>query len=173
MYLLEQVGLENDANTLVGQYSKGMKIRLNVARALLHDPELLFLDEPTSGMDPVNARRIKELIQAQKEAGKTIFLTSHNMAVAEELCDRVAFIVDGKITVIDTPRELKLRHGSRSVRVEYAYNGGSQSMEFPLEGLGGNPAFVKLLSTSHIETIHTQEASLEDIFIRVTGRSLA
>jgi fluoroquinolone transport system ATP-binding protein len=115
--LLELVGLGDDGQLPVGQFSKGMKNRLNVARALLHDPQLLFLDEPTSGLDPTNARRIKELIAAQKQAGKTIVLTTHNMAVAEELCDRVAFIVDGQIRLIDTPARLSCvtaRRRSRS-----------------------------------------------------------
>ncbi len=99
--LLERVGLGEDGDKPVAQFSKGMKNRLNVARALLHDPELLFLDEPTTGLDPVNARLIKELIEEQRSAGKTVFLTTHNMTVADELCDRVGFIVDGEVRLID------------------------------------------------------------------------
>jgi fluoroquinolone transport system ATP-binding protein len=170
--LLALVGLEEDGNTPVGQYSKGMKNRLNVARALLHDPELLFLDEPTSGMDPVNARRIKDLIFAQRQAGKTIFLTTHNMNIAEELCDRVAFIVDGRIDLVDTPRELKLRYGQRRVLVEYGLNSHTERQEFALENLGSNTAFLDLLARQDVQTIHTQEATLEDIFIKLTGRGL-
>ena len=134
--LLEMVGLGEDGKMPVGQYSKGMKNRLNVARSLLHDPELLFMDEPTSGLDPVNARRILEIIQSQKEAGKTVFLTTHNMVVADELCDRVAFIVNGKISLIDAPRELKLRNGKRKVRVEYQQDGHMEWQDYPLESLG-------------------------------------
>jgi fluoroquinolone transport system ATP-binding protein len=170
--LLELVGLGDDGHLPVGQFSKGMKNRLNVARALLHDPELLFLDEPTSGLDPTNARRIKELIAAQKQAGKTIFLTTHNMAVAEELCDRVAFIVDGQIRLIDTPRALKLRHGQASVAVEYAAGAGTEQVRFPLAGLSDNLAFLDLLRRG-VQTIHSQEATLEEIFVRVTGRSVS
>jgi fluoroquinolone transport system ATP-binding protein len=176
MDLLRSVGLEEDGNLLVGQYSKGMKNRLTVARALLNDPDLLFLDEPTSGLDPVNARKIKELIEAQKAAGKTVFLTTHNMAVADELCDRVAFLVDGQIRLIDTPHALKLQHGRRVVRVEYR-NGtetkvGVKTRDFGLENLGSDAAFLGILRDQQIETIHTQEATLEDIFIQVTGRRL-
>ncbi|RPJ51081.1 MAG: ABC transporter ATP-binding protein, partial [Chloroflexi bacterium] len=174
--LLRSVGLEEEGDLLVGQYSKGMKNRLTVARALLNDPDLLFLDEPTSGLDPVNARKIKELIEAQKAAGKTVFLTTHNMAVADELCDRVAFLVDGQIRLIDTPHALKLQHGRRVVRVEYRNgaetNSGLKTCDFSLEGLGSNVAFLSVLSDQRIETIHTQEATLEDIFIQVTGRRL-
>jgi fluoroquinolone transport system ATP-binding protein len=170
--LLDMVGLGEDGKMLVGQYSKGMKNRLNVARSLLHDPELLFMDEPTSGLDPVNARRILEIIQLQKEAGKTVFLTTHNMAVADELCDRVAFIVNGKISLIDAPRELKLRHGERKVRVEYQQDGRMEWQEFPLESLGENETFIELLRSRQVQTIHTQEATLEEIFIQVTGHGL-
>jgi fluoroquinolone transport system ATP-binding protein len=170
--LLEKVGLGEDGKMPVSQYSKGMKARLNVARSLINDPELLFMDEPTSGLDPVNARRIKNLIQEQKEAGKTIFLTTHNMNVAEELCDRVAFIVDGRIRLVDSPRQLKIAHGQSLVRVEFQANGHVEKRDFPLEGLGSNTGFLDLLHLELIQTIHTQEATLEDIFIRVTGRSL-
>lgn len=170
--LLDLVGLDDDGHTLVSQFSKGMKNRLNIARALLHDPELLFFDEPTSGLDPVNARRIKDLIRTQKEAGKTIFLSTHNMTVADELCDRVAFLTDGQIRLIDTPRELKLRFGEAKVQVEYRVNSHVERQAFPLEGLGDNAEFLQRLRSNTIQTIHSQEASLEDIFIQVTGQRL-
>ncbi len=170
--LLNLVGLEADGEMLVSQYSKGMKNRLNVARSLVHDPKLLFLDEPTAGLDPVNARRIKDLITAQQDAGKTIFLTTHDMMVAEELCDRVAFIVDGEISLIDSPAELKLQYGRPAVKVEYRSNGEQRATEFPLQGLAENTDFLDILRNNHIRTIHSQEATLETIFIQVTGRSL-
>jgi fluoroquinolone transport system ATP-binding protein len=172
--LLELVGLGEDGGLLVSQFSKGMKNRLTVARALLHDPELLFLDEPTAGLDPMNARRIKQLIKTQQEAGKTVFLTTHDMTIAEALCDRVAFIVDGEIKLIDTPRQLKLQHGKPTVRVEYLANGSGRSaaQEFALADLGQN-GFVNLVQQHPVQTIHSQEASLDDIFIQVTGRSLS
>jgi fluoroquinolone transport system ATP-binding protein len=170
--LLELVGLNGDGEMLVSQYSKGMRNRLNVARSLLHDPELLYMDEPTAGLDPTNARRVKTLIQSQKQVGKTIFLTTHDMTVADQLCDRVAFIVDGEISLIDSPRALKLNYGHRSVRVEYLENDRTEFQVFSLDGLGENSDFLDLLRINPIETIHTQEATLEDIFIQVTGRSL-
>lgn len=171
--LLEVVGLGDDGPLLVSQYSKGMKGRLSVARSLLHDPELLFWDEPTAGLDPVNARRIKDLARAKQQAGRTIFLTTHDMTVADELCDRVAFIVDGEIKLIDTPRELKLHYGQPSVRVEHRLDGRLERQDFALDGLGNNASFLELLRGNSVQTIHTQEATLDDIFIRVTGRELA
>jgi fluoroquinolone transport system ATP-binding protein len=166
------VGLGNDGHLLVSQYSKGMKNRLSVARSLLHSPELLFMDEPTAGLDPVNARLIKNLIRRQKEAGKTVFLTTHDMNVANELCDRVAFIIDGEIKLIDSPRNLRLSHGEARVRVEFQQNGRLEREDFGLEMIGRNGRFLELLNSDTIQTIHTQEATLEEIFIEVTGRAL-
>ena len=171
--LLDMVGLGEDANVRVSRFSKGMQMRLTFARVLLHRPELIFLDEPTAGLDPVNARKLKDIVLELKSEGRTIFLTTHDMVVADQLCDRVAFIVDGRIALIDSPRELRIRQGERKVRVEYRKNGGTETGEFPLDGLGDDQAFLRLLRRERIETIHTEEATLEDIFIRATGRSLA
>ena len=170
--LLEWVGLQEDGDLLVSQYSKGMKNRLNLARALLHNPRLLFLDEPTTGLDPLNARLVKDLIHRQQQEGKTIFLTTHNMSVAEELCDRVAFIVDGKLVQTESPQTLKLNFGSPTVQVTYRNDKGTHSQEFPLQGLAENDDFLSLLRSGRVQTMHTQEATLENIFIQLTGRSL-
>jgi fluoroquinolone transport system ATP-binding protein len=116
---------------------------------------------------------MKEIITEKKREGVTIFLTTHNMTVADELCDRVAFINDGAISVIDSPRELKVRHGKKSVRVEYTANGGTEVREFPIESIGGDAEFLELIKTRQVETIHSQEATLEDIFIEMTGRALS
>lgn len=171
--VLEMVGLQDDAGRRVSQFSKGMQARLNFARALLNRPKLLFLDEPTTGLDPVNARIVMNKIRELRDRGTTIFLTTHNMNVADEVCDRVAFLVDGRIRLIDSPRELKLRYGARCVRVEYGSNSTSQSQEFPLPGLGDNQEFLQLLRRDDLKTIHTQETTLENIFVEVTGRSLS
>jgi fluoroquinolone transport system ATP-binding protein len=166
------VGLGDDGTLRVSQYSKGMKGRLSVARSLLHNPALLFWDEPTAGLDPVNARRITDLARVQKQAGRTIFLSTHDMRVADELCDRIALIVDGQIALIDSPRALKLRYGQPRVRVEYPLDGRLAQQDFPLAGLGNSAEFLALLRGERVQTLHTQEATLEDIFIRVTGRGL-
>ena len=174
MEVIEWVGLKEDADKKVEAYSKGMKIRLNVARSLIHKPKVLFLDEPTTGLDPVNARKIKNLILDVRRQGTTVFVTTHDMMVADELCDRVAFITAGNISVIDDPKTLKKQYGRRQVQVEYL-NGDRavEHQEFPLDGLGHNQAFFNLLkSASRLETIHTQETTLENIFIEVTGQEL-
>lgn len=173
MKALEMVGLAEDARQPVGQYSKGMKNRLTFARALLHDPGMIFLDEPTSGLDPANAQTIKNIIREQQAAGKTIFLTTHNMSVVDELCDRAAFLVDGEIRLCDSPRTLQVRFGQRKVWLEHRTPDGMQRSEFALDGLADNPDFLALLRGGQVERLHTREASLEDIFIQVTGRGLA
>ncbi len=172
-HLLEQVDLIEQADVRVERFSKGMRVRLSFARAVLCRPRLLFLDEPTTGLDPLSARRIKDLILAHRERGATVFLTTHDMAVADEICDRVAFLIDGRIALIDSPRELKVRYGERRVRVEYRVNGTLEERDFPLEGLADNAAFLAALREPSLQTVHTQETSLENIFIRVTGRELA
>jgi fluoroquinolone transport system ATP-binding protein len=170
--LLQMVGLTDDRNTRVEAFSKGMRMRLNFVRALLNRPKVLFLDEPTSGLDPVNARKMKEIILNLKKKGVTIFLTTHNMADADELCDRLAFMIDGKLMALDSPRELKIRHGRKMLKLSYQEDHRVENVEFDLSGLGTNEMFMKLIKTKEIETIHTQEASLEDVFIKITGQSL-
>ena len=169
--LLEMVGLENDGNKRVEEFSKGMKMRLNFVRSLLHNPEILFLDEPTSGLDPINARNIKNIILDEKKKGKTIFLTTHNMYDADELCDRVAFINKGKISIIDSPKQLKIKNGKRVVKVEYL-NDIPVQKEFEMENIGNNTEFFNILKYNHLISIHSEEATLDDVFINVTGTSL-
>jgi fluoroquinolone transport system ATP-binding protein len=174
MEILDWVGLQEDANKKVEAFSKGMKGRLNVARSLINKPKLLFLDEPTNGLDPVNARNIKDLILELRSRGTTVFVTTHDMMVADELCDRVAFITAGRISVIDAPSALKKQYGQRLVRVEYR-NSSQEThfQEFPLDGLGEDAKFMALLrSGRRLETIHTQETTLDNIFIQVTGQEL-
>ncbi len=170
--LLKMVGLDGEANVRVSKFSKGMKVRLGFVRALLNKPDLIFLDEPTTGLDPVNARIIRDIILNKKAEGKTVFLTTHNMSLADEICDRVAFIVDGEIRLIDSPHELKIKNGRSVVRVEYSNNGPAGYREFPLAGLGTNAEFIGMLNDNKVRSIHSSDATLDDIFIKVTGRSL-
>jgi len=173
MQLLVALGLADDAHTRVGKYSKGMQMRLTFARALINNPELLFLDEPTSGLDPVNARTVKDMILNLKARGRTVFLTTHDMATADELCDRVAFVVEGTIVALDRPAELKIARSKRLVRVEYrGEHERLEAAEFPMDSLADDPGFHTLLRERHVETIHSGEASLDDVFVETTGRRL-
>jgi len=125
-----------------------------------------------SGLDPESALDMKELINKQREAGVTIFLTTHNMHVAEELCDRVGFINQGKIVALDTPRNLKLRFGQHLVKIEYRTQQGLQKETLSLETNEDKDKLRQLIAEKDIETIHSQEATLEEIFIKLTGRGL-
>lgn len=173
MAVLAEVDLADAAQQRVETFSKGMKMRLNLARALLHDPDLLFLDEPTTGQDPARARLTRDLIRGLKARGKTIFLTTHNMSEAEEVCDRVGFLAQGRILVTGAPAELKRRFGKPLLEVTVASDSGPQTHAFPMEGIGRNAEFLSLLAGEQVVALHTLEASLDDIFISATARSAA
>ncbi len=169
--LLQKVGLLQDADKKVSDYSKGMKSRLNFIKALLHNPDILFLDEPTSGLDPSNSRDMKDVILEEKANGKTIILTTHNMMDAAELCDRVAFIVEGKIKALDTPHNLVMSKGAS--KLTYTYNEGKEiKKECILNQAGEDTKLLELLKSNRITSIHSSEPNLNDIFIEVTGRGL-
>jgi len=170
--LLESVGLLSDADKKVSEFSKGMKSRLNFIKSLLHDPVLLFLDEPTSGLDPSNARLMKDIILEEKAKGKTIILTTHNMYDATELCDRVAFIVDGGLRVLDSPRNLIMSRGASKVQYTYSKNGREEQVEIALNQTGSDDMLQKLIRENRLMSIHSSEPTLNDIFVELTGRRL-
>lgn len=218
MELLTLVGLDQVAAKKAATFSKGMKHRLTFVRSMLNQPILWFLDEPTTGLDPAIASVIKDIVKEKKERGTTIFLTTHNMFLADELCDRVGFIVDGTLRLIDSPRNLKLKYGEKLVEVEYVEEAEeavkAKQAIFPEQpifsdsadgsgtgtvgrdtigggtgiGTGTGPQLIRrhfslvdpvelaalqeVLATRKIETMHTKEATLEEIFIKVTGRKL-
>lgn len=171
-YLMKRVGLWDYRDIKVTEYSKGMKVRLNFVRAMLNDPKVLFLDEVTNGLDPKNAKIIKDMILEFKQQGKTVFLTTHLMNDVEQLCDRVAFCIDGSLHEIATVRNLKLKYGKREVMIEYRENDEIHLINFDMKDIGNNQEFQKLLHHPGLETIHSGETSMEDIFIKVTGQNL-
>lgn len=170
--LLRLVGLDDKGQVRAGEFSKGMKHRLTFARSMLNNPELWFLDEPTTGLDPAIAATIKGIIREQNQQGVTVFLTTHNMYIADELCSRVAFIVDGEIQLIDSPKNLKLQHGQSLVTVEYGDDGKLVSETLSTVDAEGKQRLIDLIASQRIRTMHTREATLEEIFIQVTGREL-
>jgi len=172
MGLLQQVGLADRARDRVSQYSKGMRQRLMMARALINNPEVLFLDEPTEGLDPVSAQTIRGIIQEQAERGVAVLLTTHDMWEADELSDRVAFINEGQLYAIDTPEVLKLQHGKRAVRVRRQLDGMVSEVVVPLETPEAGQQLKEAVSAPGLLTIHTEEATLEEVFIQMTGRGL-
>jgi len=172
MELIELVSLGGKENIKAGEFSKGMKHRLTFARSMINSPEMWFLDEPTTGLDPAIAANIKDIIREQNQKGVTVFLTTHNMYIADELCDRVAFIIDGEIKLIDSPKSLKLQYGKKVVEVEYAEGDEKKKQSFSTIEPKDKEALAAVLDNKEIITMHTKEATLEEIFIKVTGRGL-
>jgi ABC-2 type transport system ATP-binding protein len=171
--LLKRVGLAGREKDRVEIYSKGMKQRLMVARSLVNRPRILFLDEPTAGLDPTSAEAIRSIILEERERGATVFLTTHDMMEADKLSDRVAFMNKGKIVALDTPHNLKQRYGKRALKAKVQSEGGQlQDREVVLDAPETPDLVHELFAGEKVVTIHSEEATLEDIFIRITGRGL-
>jgi len=168
--VLEQVGLTNRAKDNVRNYSNGMKQRLLIARALLHRPQIIFLDEPTRGLDPVVGREIRRLILDLSQQGVTIFLTTHYMEEADQLCCRVAFLSEGRIVALDTPANLKVAHGKNAIKVTLA-NG--ESLSIALNDGDAGEQLEKLVNDGQVRTLHSAEATLEEVFLQIAGRELS
>ncbi len=172
--LLERVGLGGRGKDLVSTFSKGMKQRLMVARALINKPNILFLDEPTDGLDPVSAESIRNVILEERNRGATIFLTTHDMMEADKLSNRVAFINQGKIAALDTPYALKLQYGKRALVAQVmGKEGHLEEREIALDSKDTAGKVSDMFANEKVVTVHSEEATLEDIFIQITGRGLA
>ena len=171
--LLKRVGLAGREKDKVSGYSKGMKQRLMVARSLVNTPEIIFMDEPTAGLDPVSSEAIGNIILEERDRGATIFLTTHDMWEADKLCHRVAFMDKGEIAVLDTPHNLKQRYGKRSLVAEVSAKSGLEKREINMDTPETARAVEELFSKEKVVTLHSEEATLEDIFIKVTGRRLS
>ncbi len=167
---LDQVGLLERAGDNVQHYSNGMKQRLLIARALLHQPQIIFLDEPTSGLDPVVGRDIRRLVLELAGQGVTVFLTTHYMEEADQLCGRVAFISEGRIVALDTPDNLKVAHGKKALEVRLD---DGQTLTIALDDQDAGVRLEQLVTSGQIRTLHSAEATLEEVFIQITGRRLS
>ncbi len=172
--LLTRVDLKGREKDRVSSFSKGMKQRLMVARALVNKPKILFLDEPTEGLDPTSANNIRNEILKERERGATVFLTTHDMLEADKLSDRVAFINSGEIVALDTPHNLKQKYGKRVIKAQIKTEVGKlKNREIIMDNSNTAKDVHKLFDKEKVVTIHSEEASLEDIFIQITGRGLA
>lgn len=153
----------------VSSYSKGMRQRVSMARALVSNPRLLFLDEPTSGLDPSGAVLFRNIIEQERKKGTTVFVTTHNMVDADLLCDRVAFISNGNLVALDTPKRLKEKNSNHQVVIDYLYRGQRETKTIEVPELEAGIPFAH----DEIISIHSQEPTLEDMFIHYTGRGLS
>jgi ABC-2 type transport system ATP-binding protein len=172
--ILERVGLGDRMNEKVANYSKGLKQRLMLGRALINTPDVLFLDEPASGLDPVSAEALRNIILEEKRRGAAILLTTHDMADADKLSDRVAFINGGKIALLDTPYNLKLQYGRKVLSVDVLNeDSGKETLQLPMDQPSSGEKLRDLFENRKVLTVHSKEATLDDIFIQITGRGLA
>lgn len=166
---LQNVDLWNEKKTLAMNLSKGMRSRLVLARALMIKPSILFLDEPTSGLDPSTANRIHHLIFREKDKGNTIFLTTHNMAEAEKLCDHIALLHKGNIVEYGSPADICRKYNHQRKFRLHLYNG--TDIEMPNDKSSAK-VIGRYLENGMVETIHSTEPDLETVFMELTGRGL-
>lgn len=167
---LKKTGLENAAKTTAAKLSKGMRSRLRLARVFMTDPDILFLDEPTSGLDPATADVIHKLMLAEKEKGRTVFLTTHTMSEAEKLCDNIVMINEGRIVEQGSPREICRRYDHRRMLKIHLSDGSD--IQLP-HNESASDSIAELIKTGRAETIHTTEPDLETVFMELTGKELA
>lgn len=159
--VLERIGLSDAAKKPVEKLSKGMRQRLIFARTILHQPDMLFLDEPTANLDPATAEEVRTLILQMKAQGTTVFLTTHNMEEANEMCDRIAFLNNGEIIECGSPYELKLKYAKKQVRVTTA----EEEVTLPLD----SAALAEYLAgAGELKMIHSIEPSLKEVFLTLT-----
>jgi ABC-2 type transport system ATP-binding protein len=166
-WCLDFVGLTDRKGDYVGTFSGGMKRRLNLAAALVHDPDLLLLDEPTVGVDPQSRNKIFESIEALRDQGRTIIYTTHYMEEAERLCNRIAIVDHGRLLALGTLTELLAEHGATPTLVVQT-GGETQRVNTvrPLDELN------RIAATSAIDAFHMEQPTLEQVFLHLTGRSL-
>lgn len=165
---LEMIDMSDVKKTAVNKLSKGMKQRILLAKALIHRPKLIFLDEPTSALDPGNVAQIHRVLQSLNEAGSTIFINTHNMEEATILCDRVAFLHEGKIKELDAPKHLRYKYSTHAFHIE-TFDGEKLDFDNHKENADEIAALIK---EGNVKTMHTDNPTLGEIFIKVTGKEL-
>ncbi|GGJ88486.1 bacitracin ABC transporter ATP-binding protein [Lentibacillus kapialis] len=166
--ILREVNLKDERNKTVSKLSKGMKQRVLLAKALMHKPDLIFLDEPSSALDPGNTAQIHRGLQKLNEAGTTIFLTTHNMEEATELCDRVAFLHKGELQELDSPDALRYKYSTHAFHVE-TFAGERIVIENKRENAD---QISELVANGQVKALHTDNPTLGQIFLKVTGKEL-
>lgn len=159
--IISKLELKEHEGKQIRKLSKGYKQRVLIARALLHDPEVIFMDEPTSGLDPDIAQSIRKLILDLKNEGKTIFLTTHNMAEAESLCDYVTFINKGYIIESGNPDKLKLKYGNSNIKI-------TRNNTIKIYDAKNKQEINQQIDIG-FDTIHSCESTLDDVFIKIMG----
>lgn len=164
--LLTRMRLDKDAKTLIKNCSKGMRQRAALLAAMIHSPELLFLDEPTSGLDPATRAEVHRMLGELKDSGTTVFLTTHDMAEADAVCDRIGILAEGHLVACDEPERLKLRFARNHITIRTRTHGTIETTKdaAAAEQIDG------LLRSGEILSIHSDEPNLEEVFLELTGK---
>ncbi|UNC92158.1 ABC transporter ATP-binding protein [Candidatus Contubernalis alkaliaceticus] len=168
--VLQMVDLEDTGRKTVKHFSRGMRQRLELARALINKPQFLFLDEPTLGLDPLGARKLRQVIKNIVDSRVTVFLTTHYMEEADELCHRIGFLNQGQLVAVDSPQNLKKRYGRNEWNVVIEEEGQTRELFLPREK---ENHIVELLNCGKLRSLRLGEATLEDVYVRLTGKELA
>lgn len=168
-YVLKKTGLYDARKTLLQNLSKGMRVRVNLARAFLKEADLLFLDEPTSGLDPQTSQHIHSLIEEEKKKGTTVLLTTHNMYEAEKLCNNVALLCGGKIVEYGNPQAICSKYNSLNV-IDITLKNGKK-IRLPNSPESADK-IKQLVESESIKSIHSSEPNLENVFLHLTGKEL-
>lgn len=166
--LLGRMGLTDDRKTLIKNCSKGMRQRATLAATLIHKPALLFLDEPTSGLDPATRVNVHDLLSELKRGGTTVFLTTHDMAEADALCDRVGILCDGRLVACDAPEMLSLRFAKNEIVMRTS----DGRVHHLTKDAASARTIAAALEDGTCLSLHSIEPNLEDVFLQLTGRSL-
>lgn len=171
--LLEQFDLTDRRHARVSALSHGMRQKVLLARAFLHRPRVLFLDEPTTGLDPNWTKVVHDLIFAIRRLNTTVLLATHQMQTADVLCDMVAVIDRGRIVEYDAPQSLKRRYGSRRLNVEAMSDGRASHRSLSMDDPNAADEVAAVIREGRLVSLRTEEATLDDVFRHLTGKSLA
>ncbi len=169
--LLARLELADAANTSAGNYSKGMRRKLLIAREILHRPSVLYLDEPTANLDARSTKLVRELLRDLAAEGTTIFLTTHNMEEVEQICDRVAIMCRGNLVECDTPTSFVTRYAERFVDTQFERDGAVVRKSFNLDIDEQRSELANVVSSESCVTVHSQEFNFHDVFLKITGQA--
>jgi ABC-2 type transport system ATP-binding protein len=168
--VLKQVELTEERGQRVRNFSKGMKKKLVIAREILHNPLILYLDEPTANLDVHSSDVIRQLLRRLRDQGATVFCTTHNMEEAEEICDRVAILDRGRIVDIDTPANFKSKHAAQVLHVVFSRDGGQESLRLSMDREGDREMLAEKIRAGEVLSIHSGEFNFKEVFLKLTGR---
>lgn len=166
---LANLQLSEAADLKVASYSKGMKKKLLIARELLHSPKLVFFDEPTANLDAHSIQLVRQLLRNLTKQGTTVFLTTHDMAEVEQICDRVAILAKGKLIACETPTAFITKHAERFCDVQFDENNQIVRQTFHLDHASDRETLANIIQTKHCVRVHSREFCFEDVFKKLTG----